>query len=337
MAVAEAAVVGVRSERDRRVGHVAQLGQVKHLHAVPGGLGDDEGVVGIDLDVAPQGGDRVGRQVAEVDRVVGVGDVDEGGARRAAEQGVFLAVQRVGPTPDVVHLAAADFAGREVAHEVDLIAGVDAGKSVHTGRGRLVGRGVADPIAVGIGGAIAIADPEGVHLADAIVHVVTDAVVVGIGRTVAAAHAEGVDLAAVAVTIASRDVVAATVVDRARSAAHAAGIEIGAGAVVGVGVRVVVAGRGVGATGDGGGLHTEGGHIRIGEAPPGSHDLVVDREVVAAIAVGAADAVPVGVVHGEGVAPVAELFGSSVARVVSIARAGHHRGAVGVGQRPAGF
>ena len=261
VAVAEAAIVRVGGEGDGGIGDIAQLGQVKHLHAVGRRFGDDEGVVGVDLDVAPERRHCMGRKITEIDRIVRVGHIDEGGARGASEQGVFLTVERVGPAPDVVHLAAADFAGHQVAHEVDLIAGVDAGKAVHTGRGRdVVGR-VTDAVAIRIGGAIAVAHAEGVHLADAVVHIVADSVAIGVGRAVATAHAEGVQLGAVAVAIPGRNVIAATLVDGPGSAADAAGIQLGTGAVIGVGIGVVVAGRRVRTARNGGRLHTEVGHV----------------------------------------------------------------------------
>ena len=45
----------VLREGHRRVGHTLQLGQVEHLQPVAAGFGDDERVVGMDLDIAPQG------------------------------------------------------------------------------------------------------------------------------------------------------------------------------------------------------------------------------------------------------------------------------------------
>ena len=206
-----------------------------------------------------------------------------------------------------------------MAHEVDLVAGVDAGKAVHTGRGRdVVGR-VTDAVAIHIGGAVAVADTEGVHLADAVVHIVADAVAIGVGRAVATAHAEGVQLGAIAVTVSGWNVIAATVVDGPGAAADAAGIQLGTGAVVGVGIGVVVAGRRVRAARNGGRLHAEGRHVGIGEAPAGSHDLAVDGEAVAAIAESATHAVAERVVDRQGVAPVTELLGGGVARVVGVA------------------
>ena len=48
-------VARVRLEELRRVGHVAQSGQVEDLHAVGAGtVGHDEGVVLVGLDVAPK-------------------------------------------------------------------------------------------------------------------------------------------------------------------------------------------------------------------------------------------------------------------------------------------
>jgi hypothetical protein len=69
-----------------------------------------------------------------------------------------------------------------VGHQVDLIAGVNAGKTVDT---RLRGGNawVADPIAIHIESAIAIADAECIGLTHTIVHVITNAIIVCIGRT----------------------------------------------------------------------------------------------------------------------------------------------------------
>ena len=131
---AEAAEVGVRIKRGRRVGDVPELGQVKDLHAVSGGFRHDEGVVVKHLDVAPQGRDRVGGQVAEVNRVDGVRHVDEGRAGRASQQGVLLAVERVGPSPDVVHFPASDGIGIQLGKQVHLVTGVNAGKPIHARR-----------------------------------------------------------------------------------------------------------------------------------------------------------------------------------------------------------
>src|SRR5690606_35997424 len=50
----DARVVRVRLERDGRLAHAAQAAQVEVLHAVgPGAVSHDEGVVLVDLDVAP--------------------------------------------------------------------------------------------------------------------------------------------------------------------------------------------------------------------------------------------------------------------------------------------
>ncbi len=133
---AEAVVDGVGGEGRRRIGDVAQPGQVEDLHAVAAGrIGDDEGVVGEDLDVAPGGGERLGRQVADVDRVLGVRDVDEGGAVGAPHEGVLDAGHRIGPAPDVVAGAAAEVRQGHLGEQVDAAAGVDVRGAAHAGDG----------------------------------------------------------------------------------------------------------------------------------------------------------------------------------------------------------
>ncbi len=67
------------------------------------------------------------RQIAEVDRVGRVRDVDERGAGRAADDRVLLASGLVGPAPDVVQAAAPDVGARHEFEQIDAVARVDAG------------------------------------------------------------------------------------------------------------------------------------------------------------------------------------------------------------------
>ena len=125
--VAKPVVQRVCREIHGRVGHVAKLGQVEHLHAVASRLRNDEGVVVVHLDVAPQRRHRCRVQVAQVHRVRGVGNVDEGCAIGSSQQHVFLAVEGIGPAPDVVHLAATDLVHAQGAQEVHVFTRVEAG------------------------------------------------------------------------------------------------------------------------------------------------------------------------------------------------------------------
>ena len=87
-------------------------------------------------------------------------------------------------------------------------------------------------------GAGSVADAAVVELPDAVVDVVADAVRIRIGGAVTTADAEGVELVAVAVTVSCSN---------AFSTANAAFIELGARAVVFAGVRIKIAGAGIGA------------------------------------------------------------------------------------------
>ena len=113
-----------------------QLLEVKDLQAVVGGLGANVGKVANDLDVAPDGLNRLGGQAANVRQAAVLADLDKGGAVRLTEEGK-LASRARGPTPNVVALAraAADVLVAEEALEVDILALVLAGLAVGAGRG----------------------------------------------------------------------------------------------------------------------------------------------------------------------------------------------------------
>ena len=130
MRVAEPAVERVWGNGDGRVRNAAQLGQVDDLHAVSAGLRDDEGVVVVDLDVAPQRARRCRGQVGHEERVERVGDVDEGGAIGPAENHVFCAVDGVDPAPDVVGIATPEGVEPQKGHEVNVLAGIATRHSV---------------------------------------------------------------------------------------------------------------------------------------------------------------------------------------------------------------
>lgn len=101
VSVSDGGVARGLAERDRRRGDVAQLGQVEHLDAGPASLADDVGVICVDLDVVVVRVGQVRRQVAETDRILRVGDVDERRAVVAPQDRVFSSGQRVGPTLEV--------------------------------------------------------------------------------------------------------------------------------------------------------------------------------------------------------------------------------------------
>ena len=132
--VAEPAVEGVRFNGDGRIGNAAQLGQVNDLHAVAPRFGDDEGVIPVDLDIAPQGARRRRGQVGHEERIQRVGDVDEGGAVGPAHDHVFGAIRRVDPAPDVVGVSTAEHVQAEEGDQVDVLAGVPSRHPVLTGR-----------------------------------------------------------------------------------------------------------------------------------------------------------------------------------------------------------
>ena len=75
--VGEPRVMHCRGKRGRRAGNIAQLGQVKDLHAVSRGFAHDERVVAVDLHIAPVAVHCLCRQIPKVDRNRGIADVHE--------------------------------------------------------------------------------------------------------------------------------------------------------------------------------------------------------------------------------------------------------------------
>jgi hypothetical protein len=125
----DAVVDGGLGEGHRAAFHVPQLAQVEDLHAVGAGVvRHDECVVTGHLHVPPHVdlGPFGQGQVTQVDGVVGVGDVDEGGAVVSADHGVLPARLGIGPAPEIVHddapLAAQVSHGQE-GDQVHLLAG----------------------------------------------------------------------------------------------------------------------------------------------------------------------------------------------------------------------
>ena len=98
-----------------------------------------------------------------------------------------------------------------------------------------------------VDGTRTVADAASIELADAVVYVVTDAVGIGVSGTVATTHAQGVELVSFAVAVPFWDVRTSAFVDRARSVADAASIELSDAVVhvvtdaVGIGVSGAVA------------------------------------------------------------------------------------------------
>ena len=135
----DAVVAGGLGEGHRRARGVPQLGEVEDLHAVrSGAVGDDEGVVAVHLDVAPEvlGGAFGQGQLAGVAGVGGVADVDEGRRVGASHQRPVPAGHRVGPAPDVVEDGARVGSQRVERHEgdqVDLRAVEGTGRAVGAG------------------------------------------------------------------------------------------------------------------------------------------------------------------------------------------------------------
>ena len=113
--------------------------ETEDLHAVGASIfGDDESVVVVDFDVAPGGasGPFGLGQVAHKDRIERIGDIDEGGAVAAADEGVVAARHRVGPAPEVVDPRAepsADLGDGQIGHQIDAGAGERGGDAVGAG------------------------------------------------------------------------------------------------------------------------------------------------------------------------------------------------------------
>ena len=141
----ELGVVRVLVEIHRGIGHVPQPREVEDLHPVfTRVVRHDEGVVGVDLHVAPQVGGRPPGEgkVPEIDGIPGVRHVDEGGPVESSEDRVLASGLRVHPAPDVAHhdpARAADFTGGEEGDEVHLGA-VEAGDRTVVGASHLFAR-----------------------------------------------------------------------------------------------------------------------------------------------------------------------------------------------------
>lgn len=159
VAAAEAVEVSSQVAADAVGGRVLgisllELGEVEDLKTVVGGLRANVGVVANDLDVAPGGGDGLGRETADVGQAAVRLNLDEGSAISLAEKSK-LAARRGGPAPDVVTYkqgqsrsgsrygytirtdtgAAVGVLVTEEALEVDVVAAVLAGLAINTGGG----------------------------------------------------------------------------------------------------------------------------------------------------------------------------------------------------------
>ena len=219
---------------------------------------------------------------------------------------------------------------------------------------------VTDAIAIGIGRAVATADTDGVFFTHTGVDIVANAIAVRIRGTGAAAHTNSIELVAVAVAVPGGNAIssadaalvelgsvaiaipfrnggAPTIIDRARSTAHATSIQLRAGSIVFRGGGVVVA-RGIVRTSeDGGVLHAEIGDVRGQEFPSRGHHSALHIQAVASASPLAANAVSIAVVDGEGVATRTQLFGDGEVAVVGIRTTRHDGGPSGVHQSPRGF
>ena len=115
--------------------HVPQAGQVEHLDAVRAGIvGNDVGVVGVDLDVPPDGFIGLRGQSAQEYRGFRVGDVHEGRAVAQSHERELLAGRGIGPAPDVVAAGAAHRVKRHAAGERDAHAREVPGAAVDASR-----------------------------------------------------------------------------------------------------------------------------------------------------------------------------------------------------------
>ena len=139
----------------------------------PGAVGDDEGVVAVHLDVAPEVlGRALGQgQFAGVAGTRGVAEVDEGRRVRTSHQRPVPAGHRIGPAPDVVDDGAGTRSQRGQRHEgdqVDLRAVEGTGRAVGAGgfpaRDRVQGAGgLAQGRSLDPGAAITLVDDGRAH------------------------------------------------------------------------------------------------------------------------------------------------------------------------------
>mmetsp|Transcript_109922 Transcript_109922/g.311017 ORF Transcript_109922/g.311017 Transcript_109922/m.311017 type:complete len:206 (-) Transcript_109922:195-812(-) len=107
--------------------------EVEDLHATATRLAHDEGVVVVDLDVAPRAGRCLLGHLAHDDRLARLRDVDEGRAVLEPDERVLLPRGGVGPAPDVVCVRAraqVEVRERDEGGQVDAVAGVARGIAV---------------------------------------------------------------------------------------------------------------------------------------------------------------------------------------------------------------
>ena len=159
------------------------------------------------------------------------------------------------------------------------------------------------------------------------------------GGAVGAAHAAravtGTDAANVKVGTAAvvHRGVGVVVAERRVRAAEAAEV---AGAVIGHGVRVVVAGTGIGAAEHNVAHADLGGFAGSEITTGGEHDPVLG-EFVSAVAIGAAHAIAEAVVDGERVASVTDTGGLDDRAAASVRATSPDHVSIGIGQVPGGF
>jgi len=104
--VAKPDVARHRCDHHRPVSDLQHLGQVHHLHAVVGRLADDEGVVVVHLDVAPEAGCRGCGHTSHKQGIHRIRDVHNGQPVVAPKQHEFALGSRIHPPPTVVAVGA---------------------------------------------------------------------------------------------------------------------------------------------------------------------------------------------------------------------------------------
>ena len=105
--VAKSDVARHRSKHHGPLRDFQHLGQVHHLHAVVGGLADDERVVVVHLDVAPEAGCGGRRHTSHEQRIHRIRDVHNGQPIVAPKQDKLPVRRRIHPPPTVVAVGTA--------------------------------------------------------------------------------------------------------------------------------------------------------------------------------------------------------------------------------------
>jgi hypothetical protein len=90
-------------------------------------------MVSINLDIPPGGIRTVWWQIAEINRIYRVADINKRGAVATTHEGVFFTGLGICPSPDVASFAAANFTKGHKGEQVNVAAGIAAGVSADTG------------------------------------------------------------------------------------------------------------------------------------------------------------------------------------------------------------